>query len=155
MFICDKGDNILMEETEDRIIKYRNSIFWKHGGFIIYIIIFISLFLNGSITIYNFLNYQWLFGIWALLSVYILPKATLGFILSFSYLILHNPLVFTNMPQIMWKIFPGTMQKYRRDSLVVFYTPMVKEFIKNIILIIISLIPIVIFILKNNYNFSF
>ena len=139
-----------MEETEERIKKYENSFFWKYGDRIVYIVFFIGFFLNGGIAIYNFLNEQWLFTVWALLSIFILPKATLGFILNFSYLVLHNPLVFMNMPQIMWKLFPGTMQKYRRDSLVVFYNPMVKGLIKEIILIIISLVPITIFILQNS-----
>lgn len=139
-----------MKETEERIKKYENSFFWKYGGRIVYIVFFVGFFLNGGIAIYNFLNEQWLFTVWALLSIFILPKATLGFILNFSYLVLHNPLVFINMPQIMWKLFPGTMQKYRRDSLIVFYNPMVKGLIKEITLIIVSLVPITIFILQNN-----
>ena len=149
---CNKAEETANRDRlkEERIKKYENSFFWKYGGSIVYIIFFVGFFLNGGIAIYNFLNEQWLFTVWALLSIFILPKAILGFILNFSYLVLHNPLVFINMPQIMWKLFPGTMQKYRRDSLVVFYNPMVKGLIKEIILIIVSLVPITIFILQNN-----
>ena len=149
---CNKAEETANRDRlkEERIKKYENSFFWKYGGSIVYIIFFVGFFLNGGIAIYNFLNEQWLFTVWALLSIFILPKAILGFILNFSYLVLHNPLVFINMPQIMWKLFPGTMQKYRRDSLIVFYNPMVKGFIKEIILIIVSLVPITIFILQNN-----
>ena len=137
-----------MEETKECIKKYKNSFLWKYGGSIVYIVFLIGFFLNGGIATFNFLNKQWLFAIWALFSILILPKVTLGFILNFSYLILHNPLVFINMPQIMWKLFPGTMQKYRRDS-IGFHNRMEKELIKNIILIIISLTPIIIFIFQN------
>jgi len=149
---CNKAEETANKgrQTEEQIKKCENSFFWKYGGSIVYIIFFVGFFLNGGIAIYNFLNEQWLFTVWALLSIFILPKAILGFILNFSYLVLHNPLVFINMPQIMWKLFPGTMQKYRRDSLVVFYNPMVKGLIKEIILIIVSLVPITIFILQNN-----
>lgn len=135
-------------QTEEQIKKCENSFFWKYGGRVVYIVFFVSFFLNGSIAVYNFLNGQWLFAIWALFSILILPKVTLGFILNFSYLILHNPLVFINMPQIMRKLFPGTMQKYRRDS-IGFHNRMEKELIKNIILIIVSLTPIIIFIFQN------
>lgn len=144
-----KEKKIVMKETEERIKEYRNSFFWKYGGCIVYIVFFIGFFLNGGVATFNFLNKQWLFAIWALFSIFLLPKAILGFILRFSYLILHNPLVFINMPQIMWNIFPGTMQKYRSDSFIVFGNPMLKGFIKEIILLVISLMPIIIFILQN------
>jgi len=139
-----------MEETKECIKKYRNSFLWKYGGSIVYIVFLIGFFLNGGISTFNFLNKQWLFGIWAIFSIFLLPKSILGFILRLSYLILHNPLVFLNMPQIMWKIFPGTMQKYRRDTFNVSGNPMLKEFIKETILIVISLVPFIIFIIQNN-----
>jgi hypothetical protein len=60
-----------------------------------------------------------------------------------------NPLVFMNMPTIMWKVFPGTMQKYRSDSLSVFGNPVLTGFIKEIIWLLISLVPIIIFILQS------
>lgn len=104
-------------DTPERVKKYRNSFLWKYGGYIVYIVFFIGFFLNGGVATFYFLNEKWLFGIWALFSIFLLPKAILGFILRLSYLVLHNPLVFINMPQIMWKIFPGTMQKYRSNSL--------------------------------------
>ena len=135
---------------EERIKKYENSFFWKYGGRVVYIVFFAGFFLNGGIAVFNFLNKQWLFAIWALFSIFLLPKATLGFILRFSYLVLHNPLVFINTPQIMWNVFPGTMQKYRSDTFSVFGNPMLKGFIKEIILFVISLVPIVIFILQNS-----
>lgn len=148
---CNKAEETANRDRlkEERIKKYENSFFWKYGGSIVYIIFFVGFFLNGGIAIYNFLNEQWLFTVWALLSIFILPKAILGFILNFSYLVLHNPLVFINMPQIMWEVFPGTMQKYRRDSLSVFGNPVLTGFIKEIIWLLISLAPIIIFILQS------
>ena len=140
---------MIIKETEERVRECRNTFLWKYGGYTIYLVFLIGLFLNGSVATLNFINGRWLFGIWALFSIILLPRATLGFILRLSWM-KRNPLVFMNMPTIMWKLFPGTMQKYRRDSLVVFYNPMVKGFIKEIILIIVSLVPITIFILQNN-----
>lgn len=119
------------------------TFIFKYGGYIIYVVFLIGLFLNGGVATLYFKNGQWLFGIWALSSIILLPKATLGLILILG----RKSLVFMNMPMIMWKVFPGTMQKYRSDSLIsIFGNPVLKGFIKQIILLAISLMPIIAFI---------
>jgi len=119
------------------------TFIFKYGGYIIYLVFLIGLFLNGGVATLYFKNGQWLFGIWALSSIILLPKATLGLILILG----RKSIVFMNMPMIMWKIFPGTMQKYRSDSLIsIFGNPVLKGFIKQIIWLVISLVPIIAFI---------
>jgi len=103
-----------MKETEERVRECRNTFLWKYGGYTIYLVFLIGLFLNGGVATLNFINGRWLFGIWALFSIILLPRATLGFILRLSWM-MRNPLVFMNMPTTMWKVFPGTMQKYRSE----------------------------------------
>lgn len=118
----------------------------KYGGYIIYLVFLIGLFLNGGVATLYFKNGQWLFGIWALSSIILLPKVTLGLILILG----RKSIIFMNMPMIMWKIFPGTMQKYRGDSLIsIFGNPVLKGFIKQIIWLVISLVPIIAFICQS------
>ena len=120
------------------------TFIFKYGGYIIYLVFLIGLFLNGGVATLYFKNGQWLFGIWALSSIIILPKATLGLILILG----RKSYVFLNMPMILRRIFPGTMRKYRSDSLSfpVFGNPVLKGFIKQIIWLVISLVPIIAFI---------
>ena len=139
---------MIIKETEERVRECRNTFLWKYGGYTIYLVFLMGLFLNGGVAALNFINGRWLFGIWELFSIILLPRATLGFILRLSWM-KRNPLVFMNMPTIMWKIFPGTMQKYRSDSLSVFGNPVLTGFIKEIIWFLISLVPIIIFILQS------
>lgn len=54
------------------------------GAYIVYIAFFLGLFLYGGAAIIHFLNGQWLFGIWAIFSIIILTKATLGLILIYG-----------------------------------------------------------------------
>ncbi|MEW6456935.1 MAG: hypothetical protein AB1410_09530 [Acidobacteriota bacterium] len=122
------------------------TFIFKYGGYIVYLVFLIGLFLNGGVAILYFKNGQWLFGIWALSSIILLPKVTLGLILILG----RKSIVFMNMPMIIWKIFPGTMQKYRSDSLIsIFGNPVLKGFIKQIIWLVISLVPIIAFICQS------
>ncbi len=124
----------------------KNILLFKYGGYIIYLVSLIGLFLNGGVATLHFINGRWLFGIWALFSIILLPKATLGLILLLG----RKSIVFMNMPPIMWKIFPSTMQKYRSDSLIsIFGNPVLKGFVREIIYLVISLVPIIVFIFWN------
>lgn len=143
-----KGKEIIMKETEERVKECRNAFLWKYGGYTVYFVFLMGLLINGSVAILNFINNRLVFAIWALFSIILLPRATLGFILRLSWM-MRNPLVFMNMPTIMWKVFPGTMQKYRNDSLSVFGNPVLSGFIKEIIWLVISIVPIIIFIIQS------
>jgi len=124
----------------------RDTFLFKYGTFIVYLVFFIGLFLNGNVAAQHFINARWLFGIWALFSILLLPKATLGLILLLGW----KSLVFMNMSFVIYKVFPGTIQKYRSDSLVSgLGNPVLNGFIRQIFWLVISFVPIVVFLFQN------
>lgn len=138
---------ILIEVLNSMTNDERHYTFlFKYGGYIVCLFFLVGLFLNGAVATLHFKNGQWLFGIWAIFSIILLPKATLGLILLLG----RESSVFLNMPMIIGKVFPGTMQRYRSDSLIsIFGNPVLKGFMKEIIWFVISLVPIIAFIIQN------
>lgn len=122
------------------------TFLFKYGGYIVYLVFLIGLFLNGSVAILHFMNNQWLFGIWAIFSIIFLPKATLGIVLILG----RESIVFMNMPMLIWKIFPGTMEKYRSESLISITGNLVlKGFMREGIWLVICLVPIIAFLYQS------
>lgn len=122
------------------------TFLFKYGGYIVYLVFLIGLFLNGSVAILHFMNNQWLFGIWAIFSIILLPKATLGIVLILG----RESIVFMNMPMLIWKIFPGTMGKYRSESLIsITGNPALKGFMREGIWLVICLVPIIAFLYQS------
>jgi len=119
------------------------TFLFKNGCYIVYLVFFIGLFLNGSVAILHFMNKKWLFGIWAIFSIILLPKATLGLVLILG----RKSIVFLGMPMIIWKIFPGTMQKYRSESLIsITGNPVLKGLMIEATWLVISIVPIIAFL---------
>lgn len=117
----------------------------KYGCYLVYFVFLIGLFLNGGVAIVHFINGRWLFGVWAIFSIYLLPKAVLGLILLLGR---KSVVMVLDMPRILWKIFPGVIQKYRSDSAYYFLITLalLKGVVREIILVVISLVPIIVFI---------
>ena len=122
------------------------TFLFEYGGYIIYIVFFVGLLLNGAVAISHFKSGQWLFGIWAMFSTILLPKATLGLILLLG----RKFMVYWNMPLIIWRLFPGTMQRYQSRSLIsILGNPVLKGFMKQITWFVISIVPIIALTIRN------
>lgn len=128
---------------KEKDFRHRETFLFKNGGYIVYLIFLIALIINLIVSIHYFGNASWLFGIWALVSIFIISKAVLGLIL----LVGHKSIVFLNMPMIIWKVFPWTMQRYRSDALISFYHPILKGFIRELFWLGIGLFPLIYFFL--------
>ncbi len=117
----------------------------KHGGLIVYLVFFLGLFLNGYIFILNFINGNWLLSIWSLLSIIVLPKATIGLIIvtcDFLKKLTPQP----GMPLIFFKLFPKTMQLLPTSM---HRHPSARRLVKELIWLGTGLFPIAYFLLSN------
>ncbi len=122
--------------------KEHETFLFKNSGYIVYFVFIIGIFLNGGLSIHYFINGFWYFGIWAILSIMILPKAVFGLILLLG----EKSIVSMNMPMILRGIFPKTMHRYGSLSLVSsFGHPVLRGFIREIIWLGIGLFPVIIF----------
>ena len=120
-----------------------DSFLFKYGGYIIYLVFLTGLFLNGYMGIFYFKNGPLWLGIWALLSIFILPKSVLGLVLLFG----RRSLLYTNLPGLIRGLLPRTIQGYRDISLsVVFGSPEWKRLIKETIWLAVGLLPLIVFL---------
>ena len=118
------------------------SFLFKNSGYIIYITFLIGLLLNLFLFITYLKLGQWFLGIWAVFSIIIIPKAVLAIILVVGY----KDAINLNMPIIFNQIFPNTMQKYGND---LFSYNRSKVLAKHTLLLIISFIPLIIYIINS------
>lgn len=70
---CYKKDHPLMKE--------RKSFLYEYGGYLVYLVFLIGLFLNGAVAYMHYGAGKWFFGTWALLSIVFLPRPALALIL--------------------------------------------------------------------------
>ena len=117
------------------------TFLFRYGGYIVYLSFLVGLLLNGVVATLHFKSGQWLFGIWAIFSIILLPKATLGLILVVG----RESHVFLNMPKIISELFPGTIRRYRT----IFGNKILKGFMKEIIWFVIGIVPIIVFMIQN------
>lgn len=119
----------------------RNTFLFEYATYIVYLVFFIGLFLNGTVAALHFISARWVFSIWAIFSIIFLPKAALGLICLLG----RESIVSMNMSFIIMKIFPSTIQKYRYA----FGSQILKGFLREIIWLVLSLVPIVVFLSQN------
>ena len=116
---------------------HRDTFLFEYGTYIVYLVFLMGLFLNGTVAGLHFINGRWLFSIWAIFSIILLPKAALGLICLLG----RESIVSTNMSFMIMKIFPRTIQKYRYA----FGSQVLKGFLREIIWLVLSLVPILVF----------
>ncbi len=119
----------------------RDTFLFEYGTYIVYLVFLMGLFLNGTVAVLHFINGRWLFGIWAIFFIILLPKAALGLICLLG----QKRGVFINMSYIIGKIFPRTIQKYRYA----FGSQVLKGFLREIIWLVLSFVPILVFLSQN------
>jgi len=119
----------------------RGTFLFEYGTYIVYLVFLMGLFLNGTVVALHFISGRWLFGIWAIFSIILLPKAVLGLICLLG----RESTVSMNLSFIIMKIFPSTIQKYRYA----FGNQVLKGFIGEMIWLVVSLIPIIVFLSQN------
>jgi hypothetical protein len=117
----------------------RHAFLFEYGAYIVYLVFLMGLFLNGTVAVLHFINGRWLFGIWAIFSIILLPKAALGLICLLG----QKSIVCMNMSFIIGKIFPSTIQKYRYAF---FGSQVLKGFLREIIWLVLSFVPILVFL---------
>ncbi len=118
----------------------RGTFLFEYGTYIVYLVFLMGLLINGTVVALHFISGRWLFGIWAIFSIILLPKAALGLICLLG----RESIVSMNLSFIIMKIFPSTIQKYRYA----FGSQVLKGFLREIIWLIFSLVPILVFFLR-------
>ncbi len=131
------------EELDDSFLR-------RYGCYLVYLVFFVGLFLNGGVAIFHFRDGRWLLGVWALSSIVVLPKATFGLILIAG----HESVGPFDIPEILSDIFPRTMRRHDVSKITGYYAlgnllgynPVLRGVVRESIWLGIGLFPIIAFI---------
>lgn len=139
-----RGNPLLQIIEEPMMSEERYQVggfLFNYGGYVVYAAFIVGLILNTAAALSYFSARNPILGLWALAAIFALPKSVLGLILLLG----RKSLVFLNMPSIIRNLFPGTMRKYRSDSLNRIFSginPVAQGFMYQLLWLVLALLPL-------------
>lgn len=122
----------------------RGSGSWRYGVYTVYLVFLTAIVVNSSVAFSHFSKGRWLLGIWCLVSIFVLPKATLGFAaIAWRN---HRPrLGLFDLPFILQDVYPRTFRRYFLTAWDLSFTghPVPRAILREAIWLAIGIFPIV------------
>jgi hypothetical protein len=127
----------------------RDGFLYHRGGYLVWLVLLLGLLVNGTLAVRYVTGGEPLWAGLAILSIFIIPRATFGLIL----LVGRKSQVRANMPLGFAKLFPSTYRNYGGfgvDALVAIGDPYaeMKAYLCHVAWLALGLVPLAVFFIE-------
>jgi len=122
----------------------KDSFIFLNGAYIVYYLSLFVAIINIVISILFLINRLYLFSLWSIICILLLPKSILGIIMLLG----RNENIYLNLSPFLYNNFARTCQKYR----FVYGKDVITGYIKEIMFLFIGISPILLYILRYREN---